>query len=86
MANSLALSRAIEDEWFVIANHHTAAAATIRAAMAEIERLREALFRAVQKNEHCDDIECVDTFSEVCHCRAAYDAALAAQEKEQTDD
>ena len=63
------------------AAEHTAAAATIRAAMAENARLRNALFRDIQKNEHCDDIECVDTFSEVCHCRAAYYAALSAQDK-----
>lgn len=67
------------------AAEHTAAAATIRAAMAEIERAHKALFRAIQKDEHCDDIECADTFSEVCHCRAAYYAALAAQNKEPTD-
>ena len=64
-----------------LVDHHTAAAATIRAAMAEIERAHKALFRAIQKDEHCDDIECVDTFSEVCHCRAAYYAALSAQDK-----
>ena len=69
-----------------LVDHHTAAAATIRAAMAEIERAHKALFRAIQKDEHCDDIECVDTFSEVCHCRDAYNAALAAQAKEPTDD
>ena len=66
-----------------LVDHHTAAAAPIRAAMAEIERAHKALFRAIQKDEHCDDIECVDTFSDVCHCRDAYYAALAAQEKEQ---
>ena len=65
------------------AAEHIAAAATIRAAMAEIGRAHKALFRAIQKDEHCDDIECVDTFSEVCHCRDAYNAALAAQAKEQ---
>jgi hypothetical protein len=68
------------------AAEHTAAAATIRAAMAEIERAHKALFRAIQLAEHCDDIECVDTFSEVCHCRETFVAALAAQEKEKNDD
>lgn len=67
------------------AAEHTAAAATIRAAMAENARLRNALFLSIQKHEGCDNIECVDTFSEVCHCRAAYYAALAAQNKEPTD-
>ena len=57
---------------------HTAAAATIRAAMGEIERLREGLFLSIQKHEGCDNIECVDTFSEHCHCRDTYCAALKA--------
>lgn len=62
----------------MISNTMSADEVLIRAAMAEIERLREALFLSIQKHENCDNIECVDTFSEHCHCRDTYCAALKA--------
>ena len=87
-------TRAIEDEWFVIADHHTAAAATIRAAMAEIERLREALplieciARWERENGTIAAIVPAEYrgFCERISCaarRGSPRAALAAQEKEQ---